>query len=191
MVRRRFAIDEEANNRKVGDGSGAASFDDRNKRDAIKGYKKLAVLGIVLFAVLFLRSNVVGFVTVVGDSMSAAYSQGDFLVVKKFHIAEIERFDVVTAEVERLDVVKRVIGLPGETVWIADGKVFIDGSELHGRHGIYTERAGVASEPYVLGEDEYFLMGDNRSGSYDSRDFGAVKLGEISGVVVYRLAVAE
>jgi signal peptidase I len=85
-----------------------------------------------------------------------------------------------------------VIGLPGETIQIIDGKVYIDGKELtEDVYGItdYIDEPGIAAEPLTLGKDEYFCMGDNRPVSYDSRyeAVGPVKRSEFVGKVWIRI----
>ena len=85
--------------------------------------------------------------------------------------------------------IKRVIGLPGETVQIADGVITIDGEVLEEHYGMEPmEAAGLASEPFVLGEEEYFVLGDNRNNSGDSRSasVGAVKQDQIAGKAFFR-----
>ncbi len=83
--------------------------------------------------------------------------------------------------------VKRVIGLPGDEVNIRDGKIFINGKELE--EG-YTEQLTYGKDklsyPLTVPEDQYFVMGDNRGMSYDSRDFGCVKREQIDGKVWLR-----
>lgn len=167
--------------------SGGTTADECNRRKAMNGYKNLAALVILFVVVLFFRANVFDVVTVVGDSMANSFSQGDVLVINKLNTVEISRYDVVVAKAAEIKVIKRVIGMPGETVQIVNGVVLIDGKELQKEYAVLTERAGIAGDPYVLGVDEYFLLGDNRSGSCDSRDFGAVKRNNISGVAALRV----
>ena len=85
--------------------------------------------------------------------------------------------------------VKRVIGLPGETVQIKNGLVYIDGSPLKAPEGLdLVSLAGRAESPILLSEDEYFLLGDNRDSSEDSRfsNVGNVKENQILGRVWLR-----
>ena len=86
--------------------------------------------------------------------------------------------------------VKRVIGLPGETVQIKNGLVYIDGSPLKAPEGLdLVSLAGRAESPVLLSEDEYFLLGDNRDSSEDSRfpNIGNVKREQIQGKVWFRI----
>ena len=100
-----------------------------------------------------------------------------------------DRFDIVifkSPDDESRLFIKRVIGLPGETVEIKDGKVYIDGKVQ--KKNIYTsdlDFAGIAEKKLTLGETEYFVLGDNSAGSDDSRlaDIGNVKREDIGGKV--------
>ena len=86
--------------------------------------------------------------------------------------------------------VKRVIGLPGEVVQIIDNLVYINDEPLEAENGLnQVVLAGIAENPVTLGEDEYFLLGDNRDGSEDSRfvNIGNVKREQIRGKVWLRL----
>ena len=131
-----------------------------------------------------------------GHSMEPTFYGDDRLVVSRVHylLGAPKRGDIlvfnsmVPSEAERgVMLIKRVVGLPGETVEIRDANVFIDGVSL--------------SEPYIkeacmlmrcmdnhwtLGADEYFMMGDNRNNSRDSRRFGPVPLPKIVGQVIFR-----
>lgn len=112
-----------------------------------------------------------------GQSMEPMLHDGDNLIVDKisYHFKAPERFDIIVFPYkyeENTYYIKRIIGLPGETVQIADGYVYIDGEQL--TSDIYgaevMESAGIAAQPITLGADEYFVLGDNRNHSTDSRE---------------------
>lgn len=116
-----------------------------------------------------------------------------FLLVQKFGIPEqISRFDIITIRSEALDnrmILKRVIGLPGETVQIMDGTVYINGSPLYEPYfsdAPAITDPGNASAPIVLGNNEYFVLGDNRPESIDSRSdkIGLISADSITGKVI-------
>lgn len=146
--------------------------------------KKLkSVLGtsIYVLIVLFMTFMVVTYVgqrtKVSGSSMETMFSDGDNLIVDKisYRFEDPERFDIIVFPfryAENTYYIKRIIGLPGETVFIDEkGNIYIDGElleENYGRERI--EDPGRAYVPVTLGEDEYFVMGDNRNHSTDSRD---------------------
>ncbi len=134
-------------------------------------------IGIV-FLLTYLVIHYVGQRTQVsGSSMEATLSDGDNLIVDKisYRFHDPERFDIIVFPYKyekNTYYIKRVIGLPGETVQIDEaGTIYIDGAELkesYGREVILNP--GEADEPIKLGEDEYFVLGDNRNASSDSRD---------------------
>ena len=146
---------------------------------------------VFVFAAVFLIVHFVGQrTTVSGSSMEDTLSNGDNLIVDKisYRFHDPERFDVVVFPYryqEKTYFIKRVIGLPGETIWIdADGNIYINGEVLkedYGREVI--KYAGLAESPIVLGDDEFFVMGDNRNNSEDSRfaDVANLKRSEIIG----------
>jgi signal peptidase I len=140
------------------------------------------VLGLILYVavvllICFLIITYVGQRTKVsGHSMEPTLSDGDNLIVDKisYRFHEPERFDIIIFPYqyeENTYFIKRIIGLPGETVWIdTDGSIYIDGVLLEEDYGMETmSYAGLAATPLTLGEDEYFVLGDNRNNSTDSR----------------------
>ena len=134
-------------------------------------------------------------VYVVGDSMNPVCTNQEKVTVNKlcYLLSSPDRYDIVAyRSVDTPDAyydIKRVIGLPGETVQIRDGKLYIDGSErtdLPFDDYIFT--AGLAENEVKLGDDEYFLLGDNVNNSEDSRflKVGNVKKAEILGRIKTR-----
>ncbi len=156
----------------------------------------VAVVALIVYLIL----HFVGQRTVVnGDSMDNTLKDGQSLIMDKisYRFHDPERFDIVIfpgpeENGENPYFIKRVIGMPGETVQILDGKVYIDGEKLESDvYGITDtiDYPGIAEEPLTLGEDEYFCMGDNRPVSYDSRydEVGPVTRGEFIGKVWIRI----
>ncbi len=163
-----------------------------------KGKKEKSVaqelLGTVLYiaVVAFVCFLIITFVgqrtTVSGQSMEPLLHDGDNLILDKltYHFRDPERFDVVVFDQTESDhYIKRIIGLPGETVQIIDGYVYINGERLE--DDVYGKEVMLqpmrAADPITLGEDEYFVLGDNRNYSRDSRDpgVGNVKRSQILG----------
>ena len=159
------------------------------------------VIGTVLYllavvVVTFLFVQFVGQRTHVnGDSMNVTLEDGDNLIVDKlsYRFTEPERYDIIVFPYryqEKTYYIKRIIGMPGETVQVIDGMVYIDGEMLDESYGKETmQYAGVASDPIELGEDEYFVLGDNRNNSSDSRDpsVGNIKEDQIIGKAFIRI----
>lgn len=152
---------------------------------------------IVIVVLTFLMIRYVGQRTRVdGSSMENTLTNGDNLIVDKisYRFHEPERFDIIVFPYQYKEdtyFIKRIIGMPGETVQITDkGEILINGEELvesYGREVI--KDPGLASDPITLGEDEYFVMGDNRNYSKDSRfpDVGNIKRADIIGKAWLRI----
>jgi len=161
-----------------------------------------SLLGLILYFLLvfgmaFLLGHfVVGPVQVEGPSMNDTLRDQDRLLINKFtyRVKNLDRFDIVVfkyAYDTDTDYIKRVIGLPGETVRIdRDGQIFIDGELLEEHFGKEViDDPGIAEDEITLGEDEYFVLGDNRNNSSDSRDpdVGVVSKKQIKGNAWVRL----
>lgn len=153
-------------------------------------------LAIVLIVTFLLIAFVGQRTQVSGTSMEPTLQHGDNLITDKitYRFREPERFDIVVFPVpahdgsgKEIPYIKRIIGLPGETVYIdAAGVIYINGEELpegYGKEVIAAEKRGLAAMEITLGEDEYFVLGDNRNNSEDSRSpmVGNVSRDEIIG----------
>lgn len=133
-------------------------------------------IGIVLI-LSWLIVTFVGVRTVVdGQSMEPTLQDGNNLIVDKlsYRFRDPKRYEIIVFPYkyeENTYYIKRIIGLPGETVQVKNGEVYIDGEILGEDYGAEAmEDAGIASDPIELGTDEYFVLGDNRNHSSDSRD---------------------
>ena len=152
----------------------------------------LCVLGAVWLVITFVGQRT----EVEGASMENTLHNGDNLIVDKlsYRFHDPERFDIIVFPYqyeENTYYIKRIIGLPGETVQVVDGYVYINGSRLES--DIYgnelMDDPMAASQPITLGEDEYFVLGDNRNHSQDSRhpSVGEVKKDTIMGKAWVRI----
>ena len=161
-------------------------------REAMYFILYLAVVaGICYVIVTFVGQRTV----VSGTSMIPTLQDGDNLITDKisYRFRDPERYDIIVLRVESQheNFIKRVIGLPGETVQIVGGRVYINGelleSDVYGNELMIS--AGRASQPITLGENEYFVLGDNRNGSADSRleEVGNVDKSRIIGRAFVRI----
>lgn len=143
------------------------------------------ILAVVIFLLLQL---VVRNFRIVGDSMFPTLESGQFMLVERVthRFSEPRRGDIVIFEYPRAlqeDFVKRIIGLPGEMVEIQGGSVYINGVALvepyiHGQRTLTYHPISL-----TLGDGEYFVMGDNRAASSDSRTWGPLPRQNIVGRV--------
>lgn len=143
--------------------------------------KEILSTSLYLLCVLIFTFLLVKFVVqrteVIGTSMNDTLQDGDNLMVDKisYRFKDPERFDIVVFPYEYKEktyYIKRVIGLPGETVRIDEyGVIYINDKALVENYGKEViENPGIAEPGITLGEDEYFVLGDNRNNSKDSRD---------------------
>lgn len=155
----------------------------------------LIYVGVVL-GLTFLIVRYVGQRTQVnGSSMYPTLEDADSLIVDKlsYRFKDPERFDIIVFPYHYENntfYIKRIIGLPGETVQIRDGAVYINGEILDEDYGEdKMQESGTANEEIHLGEDEYFVLGDNRNASSDSRksSVGNIKREEIIGRAFIRI----
>lgn len=156
----------------------------------IFGWFRDIAIAVILVLLIF---NFVGQKTnVVGVSMEPTLYDGDQLVIDKlsYRFGEVERFDIIVFPYEpKLYYIKRVIALPGEEVNIEDGRVYVDGQVIDDAYGFDIINQYGNNLPLVVPEDEYFVMGDNRNKSADSRymDVGTIKEDEIIGKAIVRI----
>ena len=174
---------------------------DREEFDMKDFMSEVGRWAISILVVVILAYSIVTFgvqsVTMIGQSMDPALTNQDVVLINKqaYTFDQPQRYDIVAfklkEDTEGYFNIKRIIGLPGEKVQIKNGHIFINGdvvSDLPFDDLIMTE--GLAIDEVTLGEDEYFLMGDNCNNSEDSRyvNIGNISLKEISGKVFFRVS---
>ena len=173
-------------------------IEENERKSRAKGFLyDLIFYAVLIFICVYILPNYVIQRTIVdGDSMEETLHDGEHLYVEKlsYHFDALDRFDIIVFYPYGRDseeyYVKRIIGLPGETVQIIDGTIYINGNPLeedYGKEPIMDP--GRAAFPITLGDDEYFVMGDNRNISKDSRslDVGNVKKENIGGRAILRI----
>lgn len=136
----------------------------------LRSYAITALIAVVLAYIL--NSTIIVNAQVTSGSMETTVMTGDRVIINRlaYSFGDPQRGDIIMfkcPDYPKEDWFKRVIGLPGETVTVADGKVYIDGTALEESYlTVVTEGT---FGPYVVPEGHYFLMGDNRNDSNDSR----------------------
>lgn len=149
---------------------------------------------IVIIVILLLMIYVVSITQVVGNSMSSTLENGDVLILNKFkyRFMDIERGDIISFEYDDTKyLIKRVIGLPGDTISISDNTLYINGElyvENYLDENLEYDDFSLSSLGYdTIPEDMYFVLGDNREDSLDSREIGLISKDEIIGKVSLRI----
>lgn len=149
----------------------------------------IVVLSLAWFTIYSFGTQI----DIAGQSMAPILTSDDVVLVNRlaYKFSRPDRMDIVVFERDDKKAnVKRVIGLPGEEVQIIRGIIYIDGRPLEAEGSLNeVSLAGLAEEPVKLGADEYFLLGDNRNSSEDSRfvNIGNVKREQIIGKVWLKL----
>lgn len=133
---------------------------------------------IIVLVVVLIRTFIITPVTVNGPSMQETLYTNDVMLLLKYKKNTVERYDIVVVKKDGDRLVKRLIGLPNEEIECKNGKIYINGEEKSNEYGYGTNKDFAKVK---LGSDEYFVIGDNRNDSLDSRYFGPVKKNQILG----------
>lgn len=136
---------------------------------------------IIILVVMTIRTFVITPIAVSGESMVPTLAGGELMLLKKYD-TNYKRFDIVVVNknVEGDNLIKRVIGLPGEKIRYRNNKLYINDEIIEDTYA-YGDTENF--KEITLDDDEYFLMGDNREISLDSRSIGIIKKQEIEGTV--------
>lgn len=171
--------------------------EEKKKRSPISYMVEVAIYIILILGCIFwVPEHVMQRTVVNGDSMENTLHTGESLLVEKvsYHFKDPKRYDIIVFYPQGRDVdeyyVKRIYGLPGETIQIIDNQVYIDGEVIADEYAKNAmDDPGIAGDPITLADDEYFVLGDNRMVSLDSRDsdLGPIQKKNIAGHVVLRI----
>lgn len=134
--------------------------------------REIFSIAIVIVFVFLFKKFIVSPIRVNGESMFPTLEDGDIMIldVIGYHINGLKRFDIVVVDQGNELIIKRVIGLPGETVEYREGRLYIDGKEYTSYDNYAIDTADYSKK---IPEGEYFVLGDNRTNSVDSRVFGS------------------
>ena len=153
-----------------------------------KYIKELVPYVVIIVFVVFLRVFIVTPVRVDGLSMYPTLEDNEILLLKKYD-KSYKRFDIVVLDYKGEKLVKRVIGLPGENLKFVNNELYINDKVVKESFlkDVETEDFDIAEYSDVIPEGYYFVMGDNRGDSTDSRIFGFVKKDNINGSVSFAM----
>lgn len=147
----------------------------------------LSYVSIILVVVL-VRTFIITPVRVVGSSMDKTLKEGEILLLEKID-KKYKRYDIVVIKENNERIIKRIIGMPGESVKIVEGVIYINGEAIEDKYASsYTGDFSLDKfDLDVIPEDSYFVLGDNRIVSKDSRLLGPINKKKIQGKATYRI----
>lgn len=153
---------------------------EENEKDnkVFKFIKELVPYVIILVVVIIIRTYFFTPIMVSGPSMQPTLDGGELMILNKNN-SEIKRFDIVVVDIDTEDIIKRVIAMPGETISCENGIIYVNGKKQEEE---YSKGITADFPKETLEDDEYFVMGDNRENSLDSRKIGPIKAEKIKGV---------
>ncbi len=152
----------------------------------------VSIIGVVFVPFIIIHQFVARPFLVSGASMEPNFKNGNYLIVDlvSYHLGGLKAGDVVIFKYPgdlSTYYIKRVIALPGDTVKFSGGKTYVNGKELDEEYLPKTTDTESVKREFVLQKDEYFVMGDNRGASYDSRSWGPLPKEDVIGIVKVRV----
>ena len=133
-----------------------------------------------------IKMTIIDIARVEGDSMAPTLTNNNLLLYSKLN-KEYSRFDIVIIKIDKVYYIKRIIGLPGETIEYKNNTLFVNGNKVIENFNttVTNDFSLIQICPYnTIPENNFLVLGDNREVSYDSRSFGLVNLTEIKGKVL-------
>lgn len=163
-------------------------------RGILEFIKDISKYIIVIVVVLVLFIFVIGLQQVIGPSMNPTLEEGNIIIVNKllYRLDEIKRNDIVVISQDEKYMIKRVVGLPGETVEYKDNYVIVNGvtykENFIDTEKVHTNNFSIKDLGYdVIPDDMYLVLGDNRENSLDSRSYGLISKKNVIGKAWIRI----
>lgn len=160
-------------------------MEDKNKKKN-NFLKDLMTYGIIILIVVLIRFFIITPVRVKGLSMYPTLNNKDIMLLDKisYRFNDIKRFDIVVVDYNNEELIKRVIGLPSETIEVKDNVLYINGKE---QKQAFLKTETDDFEKVTIPEGQYFIMGDNRGNSLDSRIIKSVSRSQIRGKAIFTI----
>ena len=147
--------------------------------------KNIFVYALVIGIALLIKFFVFSPIKVNGSSMEPNLKDGDIMILNEigYRLGGVERFDIVVINTDGEKIIKRIIGLPGEQIEYHDNKLYVNGEEVveNFNHGETKDFSLSDINLETIPSDHYFVVGDNRGNSKDSRIIGAIHKSKIVG----------
>ncbi|MCI9585098.1 MAG: signal peptidase I [Bacilli bacterium] len=153
---------------------------DKSKKNI---FKELLPYAIIILVVVLIRTFIITPIQVDGSSMYPTLEDGEILILKKYD-KSYDRFDVVVFNYNGSRLIKRVVGLPGETIEYKNNKLYVNGKKVSENFNRSSDTMDFKLEDIEckkIPKGKYFVMGDNRNNSTDSRIIGLVDEKDIKG----------
>ena len=140
---------------------------------------KVLIIGVIVFII---NNYFFQICFVQGISMEPTLKDGQILISRKFHL-NIKNNDIILMKFKNDIIIKRVVGIPGDKLKIQDNYLYVNDNK---NDDFYIDNFGVLEDEVILGKDEYFVLGDNRKNSIDSRfeEIGIVPKDKIEGIIL-------